>query len=113
MLDLTKTENIESSIDRGKYIEAKRKDGLTVFFDKGDDELTRALNDIRLNGDRKAVFRAFTIMRGLQLARSYIQKHGTPLELAEHDQDIDHFLDNTYPSLMGRPTISQIGEQRE
>lgn len=113
MLDLTKTENLATITDRGKYVEAKRKDGLTVFFDKGDDALTKALNEIRLNGDRKVVFRAFTIMRGLQLARSYIQKHGTEQELAEHDQDIDHFLDNTYPSLMGRPTISQIGEQRE
>lgn len=113
MLDLTKTQNLESINDRGKYVETKRKDGLTVFFDKGDDAITKALNEIRLNGDRKAVFRAFTIMRGLQLARSYIQKHGTEQDLAEHDQDIDHFLDNTVPDLLGKPRIGQIGEMRE
>lgn len=109
MLDLTKTENLATITDRGKYVEAKRKDGLTVFFDKGDDALTKALNEIRLNGDRKAVFRAFTIMRGLQLARGYIQKHGTEQELAEHDQDIDHFLDNTVPELLGKPRAPEIG----
>lgn len=113
MLDLTKTQNLESFTDRGKYVEAKRKDGLTVFFDKGDDPITQAMNEIRLNGSRLAVFRAFTILRGLQLARSYIQKHGNELELAQHDQDIDHFLDNTVPDLLGKPRISQIGEMRE
>lgn len=108
MLDLTKTQNLESINDRGKYVEAKRKDGLTVFFDKGDDAITKALNEIRLNADRKAVFRAFTILRGLQLARSYIQKHGTELELAEHDRDIDHFLDHTVPELLGKPALPEV-----
>ncbi len=95
--------NLESSIDRGKFIEARRKDGLTVFFDKDTDPLATALNAIRAHGSRKAVWRAFTILRGLQITRSYMRKHGTEQELAELEQDIDHFLDNEVPKLLASP----------
>jgi len=95
--------NLESSLDRGKFIEARRKDGLVVFFDKDTDPLATALNAIKAHGSRKAVFRAFAVLRGLQLTRAYMRKYGTELELAELEQDIDHFLDHEVPALLAAP----------
>jgi hypothetical protein len=45
-------------IDRGRFVQATRPDGLEVFFDKTDDALSRWLNSIRAAADRRSVILA-------------------------------------------------------
>ena len=63
--------------DKGRFIEALRSDGLTVFFDKSPDALSEWLNIVRKHCTRAQVFMAVGMVRGLQIAANYAEKHGT------------------------------------
>lgn len=62
--------------DKRRYVEAIRPDGLKVFFDKADDPISQWLNTIRANADRRSVYLAIGIGRGLQIAQNYAETHG-------------------------------------
>ena len=66
-------------IDRGKFVEAVREDGLKVFFDKQDDKLSQFLNSIRQTGTKQQVVMAVGMVRGLQIAQSYARVHNVEL----------------------------------
>ena len=82
---------ISSSEDKGRYFEATRSDGLKVFFDRGADKISECLNYTRRHGDRKAVFLAVGILRGLQIAKNYAEKYGTAEETATVVGQIEAF----------------------
>lgn len=63
-------------IDRGRFVQATRPDGLEVFFDKADDPISLWLNKIRADGDRHTVFLAVGLARGLAIAMNYTERYG-------------------------------------
>lgn len=65
------------AIDRGRYLEAVRPDGLRVFFDKAEDPISAWLNEIRASGTRTQVIMAVGMARGLQIAQRYARQYGT------------------------------------
>jgi hypothetical protein len=65
--------------EHGKYIEARRPDGFTIYLDRvnprdPDYSLLTLLNEIRLRGTPEQVVIAVGLVRGIQIARSYAAK---------------------------------------
>lgn len=61
------------------YIECVRPDGLRVFFDSGNDEVSRTLNRIRSLGTPEEVVKAVGIVRGMQIALNFAKKYCSEL----------------------------------
>ena len=79
-LEKIKKENKLTTIeDKGKYIEAIRNDGLTIFLDKSTDRISKFLNNVRLTGTKEQVIMSVGLVRGLQIARNYAKKHNEDL----------------------------------
>ena len=87
-------ENLET-IDRGKYLEATRKDGLKIFLDKNNDILNTTLNEVKRCGSREQVFVATGLIRGLQIAKNYAEKHGTKADM----QVVENLISNNIKML--------------
>ncbi|MBX3722396.1 MAG: hypothetical protein KF713_11210 [Turneriella sp.] len=78
--------------DFGRYLQAYRSDGLEIFMDKSNDDLSIWLNSIRRAAPRKTVFYAVGMARGLQIARAYAAQYGTAEELQEIESEIAHLV---------------------
>jgi hypothetical protein len=81
-------------IDRGRFVQAMRPDGLEVFFDKADDGLSRWLNSVRAAGDRRSVILAVGLARGLQIAMNYAEQYGDSEDQANVRAQIDSLASN-------------------
>jgi len=60
----------------GKFVSATRKDGLEVFFDLDDSELTKMLNEVRATAPAEQVILMVGLARGMQIANCYAKKQG-------------------------------------
>jgi hypothetical protein len=78
--------------DFGKYLQARRCDGLEIFLDRSNDALSIWLDQIRQTAPRKTVFYAVGLARGLQIARTYAARYGTAAELEEIESEIEHLV---------------------
>ena len=67
--------------DRGRFVQAKRPDGLMVFFDIASDEISKCLNHVRAYGTRMDVYDAIWILRGAAISLNYAKRHGTQCEV--------------------------------
>jgi hypothetical protein len=77
---LCKANGITIIRQRAKYVEAKRKDGLVIFLDNvsGDDadkDILTVLNYIRMTAKPQDVIMAVGMVRGVQVARNYAERH--------------------------------------
>lgn len=76
-----KAVDIEIIRETSKFIEARRPDGLVVFFDKfdadrPDADILMKLNAVRLYGEPADVIFMVGIVRGLQVAMAYARRQG-------------------------------------
>ena len=83
------TGNCSHVVDRGRYVQARRPDGLWVFFDKSDDPVANWLNTVRAEADRKTVMLTVGLARGLQIALNYAERHGGEAERTLIQQQIE------------------------
>ena len=74
-LDIPKEFTIVST-DNQVY-KVLRPDGLTIFIDRKDDEVSKALNHIRINATQEIVIATVGMVRGMQIAQNYINNYGT------------------------------------
>jgi hypothetical protein len=75
-------------IKKGKgYVEAKRADGLHVFFDLDNDPISALLNQVRAEGNDRQVITAVGLVRGLQIRHNYAEKYAAHL-LPEVEQEM-------------------------
>jgi hypothetical protein len=81
-------------IDRGRFVQAMRPDGLEVFFDKTDDALSCWLNSVRAVGDRRSVMLAVGLARGLQIAMNYAEQYGDSEDRASMHAQIESLATN-------------------
>lgn len=81
-------------IDRGRFVQAMRPDGLEVFFDKTDDDLSHWLNSVRAAGNRRSVILAVGLARGLQIAMNYAEQYGDAEDQADVRAQIDSLASN-------------------
>ena len=83
--------------DKGKYISAKRIDGLDIFLDKDGSQESFLLNHIRMTAPKDEVILAVGLIRGLQIARSYAKKHNQTMTLNKIQKIIENVcLDYTH-----------------
>lgn len=61
------------------YIECLRCDGLKVFLDRGDDEISQKLNTIRIQGSPEIVIKGVGMIRGMQIALDFARRYCSEL----------------------------------
>ena len=86
------TSHCTQVIDKGRYVQATRPDGLEVFFDTASDPLSTWLNAVRADGERKTVFLTVGLARGLQIALNYAEKYGEAAEREAIQLQIESLL---------------------
>ena len=80
--------------DKGKYISAKRIDGLDIFLDKDGSQESFLLNHIRMTAPKDEVILAVGLIRGLQIARSYAKKTGETMIFKKIQKQIEQVCFN-------------------
>lgn len=93
-----------------------RQDQVPVFMDRQNCRENVVLNYWRVYGTPEQLITNFAIVRGLQAARSYVQKHYPEAIKAENLQLINNALRNNILAIrehMGRPHIAGGSERKE
>lgn len=61
------------------YVHCRRGDGLEVFLDRGTDEVSLKLNQIRIHGSKEQVVKGVGMIRGMQIALNFARKYCSEL----------------------------------
>lgn len=86
-------EGIEIIRETTKFVEAKRADGLTVFFDKFDEsrpdaDMLAKLNAVRLYAKPEDVIFMVGIVRGFQISMAYATRQGKTIDAKAYADSI-------------------------
>lgn len=57
------------------YVQCIRPDQLTVFLDRGSDEVSTKLNYVRIHGTKEQVVKTVGLVRGMQAALNFAMKY--------------------------------------
>jgi 16S rRNA G1207 methylase RsmC len=83
---------IQTNEQYNNYVKVVRDDGLTVFYDKHNDEISCVLNKIRQTAPSDKVIAAVGVVRGLQTARNYASRYGKASDIEAIDKLIEQFV---------------------